>query len=123
MLIHAARVLAVCCLVLQISLAGIAGRQIMAINDAKALCLKNDTKDLTPEQPAPTAPFSHHHDTDCCFLNFSELTAGVVAVLATYLTPPPASKSKPSAHLFIQVIQTSPELSPLAPRAPPVARI
>ena len=122
-LLHAARALAICCLVLQISIAGIAGRHAMAVNDAQALCLNDNADDIPPARPAPSAPLSHHHDTDCCFLNFSELTAGVVAVLAVYLTPPPASRSKPSAHLFLQLIQTTPELSPLAPRAPPVARV
>jgi hypothetical protein len=122
-LIHAARLVAVCSLVLQISIAGIAGTHAVALQGAPALCLKDTAVDPTPAQPTPPAPFSHHHDGDCCFLNFGELTPGVIAIIATYLTPPLASRSKPSAHLFIHLFHSSPELSPLAPRAPPVARV
>jgi hypothetical protein len=124
-LVNAARLLAICFLVLQISIAGIAGKHAGALPLANALCLNDSAAPSTPaHQTLPAqAPLTHHHDSDCCFLGFSKLTPVVIAILAAYLTPPLASMSKPSPHLFINKIHSSPELSPLAARAPPIARI
>ena len=122
-LICAARLLAVCFVVLQISIAGVAGKFAGPLPDSAALCLNSSATEATPAHPKPSPPLSHRHEGDCCFLNFGELTPGVVAVLAAYLTPPPAAMSKPSAHLFSHTIVANPELSPLSPRAPPVTRV
>jgi hypothetical protein len=122
-LTHASRLLAICLLVLQITGAGIAGKFAAAFPDAAGLCLTNAALDPTPAQPGPVAPLHHHHDNDCCFLNFGELSPAVVAIIAASLTPSPPSAPKPSDRFFIHSARANPELSPLAPRAPPVARV
>lgn len=121
-LTHAARLLAACFLILQFSIAGIAGKFVGPHPDATTLCLNTNVVANAAAHPAPAAPLSHHHDNDCCLLNFGELSPGVVAIVAAWLAPPPASRSKPAASLFHSPNHFYPELAPLAPRAPPLAR-
>ena len=118
----AARVVAICFLVLQLSIAGIAAKFAGQHPDAGVFCQNLTTGETTPTQPAPAAPVSQHHGGDCCFLSAGDLTPTVVATIAAHLSSPPAAITKPPRSFFIHFGHSHPELSSLAPRAPPMAR-
>jgi hypothetical protein len=119
----AARVVAVCFLVLQLSIAGVAAKFAGSHPDAGVFCLNQTTGETTPTHPAPAVPVSQHHGGDCCFLSFGDLTPTVIATIAAHLSSPPTPITKPPRSFFIHSGHSHPELSSLAPRAPPVLRV